>query len=166
MNFPQLAKLVQTKLIRGSLLVAAVYLAAAKLGLTTAFTAEQVTLVWPPTGLSLGILMLLGPDLWPGLLLGAFVANLTAHQPVALARRVGSAVHYPREYLVFPFLIWAAIRFGIAGAAFANLLTATIAIWGTGRGFGPYAAGQGDERLMLLQIFLSVVSSSGLLLGA
>jgi diguanylate cyclase (GGDEF)-like protein/PAS domain S-box-containing protein len=290
MTFPQLAKLVQTKLIRGSLIVAAVYLAAAKLGLTTAFTAEQVTLVWPPTGLALGLLMLAGPDLWPGVLLGAFVANLTAHQPVAVAlavaagntlegmtgawllrrfvgmplsqswqrsmlavvvfgalastmisatigatslcvgglqswssfwsmwrtwwlgnaagdlivaptllafsarprnlnwvqrleigalvaglsltsvvvfaRRFDSAVHYPLEYLVFPFLIWAAIRFGITGAAFANLLTATIAIWGTGRGYGPYAAGQGDERLMLLQIFLSVVSSSGLLLGA
>ena len=70
--------------------MAAVYLAAAKLGLTTAFTAEQVTLVWPPTGLSLGILMLLGPDLWPGLLLGAFVANLTAHQPVAVALAVAA----------------------------------------------------------------------------
>jgi diguanylate cyclase (GGDEF)-like protein/PAS domain S-box-containing protein len=290
MRFLQLVKLVQRKLIRGSFVVAVVYLAAAKLGLTTAFTAHQVTLVWPPTGLALGILMLAEADLWPGVLLGAFVANLTAHQPAAVAlavaagntleamagawllrrfvgtplsqswqrsmlavvvfgavastmisatigvtslcagglqpwssfwtmwrtwwlgnaagdlivapallafsarprnlnwlhrveigaliaglsitsvvvfaRRFDSAVHYPLEYLVFPFLIWAAIRFGIAGAAFANLLTATIAIWGTGRGFGPYAAGQGDERLMLLQIFLSVVSSSGLLLGA
>src|SRR4029079_10424864 len=90
MTFPQLAKLVQTKLIRGSLIVAAVYLAAAKLGLTTAFTAEQVTLVWPPTGLALGLLMLAGPDLWPGVLLGAFVANLTAHQPVAVALAVAA----------------------------------------------------------------------------
>ena len=98
--------------------------------------------------------------------IGALVAGLSITSVVVFARRFDSAVHYPLEYLVFPFLIWAAIRFGIAGAAFANLLTATIAIWGTGRGFGPYAAGQGDERLMLLQIFLSVVSSSGLLLGA
>jgi diguanylate cyclase (GGDEF)-like protein/PAS domain S-box-containing protein len=96
----------------------------------------------------------------------ALVAGLAITSIVVFARRFDNAAHYPLEYLVFPFLIWAAIRFGIAGAAFANLLTATIAIWGTGRGFGPYAIGQGDERLMLLQIFLSVVSSSGLLLGA
>jgi len=290
MRFPQLAKLFRQKLIRESLAVGLVYLAAARLGLTTAFTAQQVTLVWPPTGIALAVLMLVGPDLWPGILFGAFLANLTSHQPVAVAlaiaagntleamtaawllrqfvatpmsqswergmlavvvfgalastaisatigatsfcasglqpwssfwsmwrtwwlgnaagdlivlpallafsarprllnwqqrveigalvaglaitsivvfaRRFDNAAHYPLEYLVFPFLIWAAIRFGIAGAAFANLLMSAIAIWGTGRGYGPYAIGQGDERLMLLQIFLSVVSSSGLLLGA
>ena len=104
---------------------------------------------------------------WPQRLeIGALVTGLAVTSVVVFARRFDSAVHYPLEYLVFPFLIWAAIRFGIAGAAFANLLTATIAIWGTGKGFGPYAFGQGEERLMLLQIFLSVVSSSGLLLGA
>src|SRR5215475_218688 len=240
MQFPLFATFVRKKLIRESLVVGALYLAAAKLGLTTAFTAQQVTLVWPPTGIALGVLMLVGPDLWPGILFGAFLANLTSHQPVAVALAIaagntleamtaawllrqfvatpmsqswergmlavvvfgalastaisatigatsfcasglqpwssfwsmwrtwwlGNAAHYPLEYLVFPFLIWAAIRFGIAGAAFANLLMSAIAIWGTGRGYGPYAIGQGDERLMLLQIFLSVVSSSGLLLGA
>src|SRR5207244_5340497 len=58
---------------------------------------------------------------------------------------------------------------GSAGAAFANLLTATVAIWGTVYSFGPYAAAPGpagEERLMLLQIFLGVVATSGLLLGA
>jgi hypothetical protein len=33
-------------------LLAAVYFGAAKLGLTIAFVAEQVTLVWPPTGIA------------------------------------------------------------------------------------------------------------------
>src|SRR5215467_11670874 len=90
MRFQQLVKLVRQKLVRGSLLVALVYLAVAKLGLTTAFTAEQVTLVWPPTGLALGVLVLLGPDLWSGILLGAFVANLTAHQPPAVALAIAA----------------------------------------------------------------------------
>ncbi len=41
--------------------LAIVYVAAAKFGFTMAFTAEQVTLVWPPTGLALAALLLLGP---------------------------------------------------------------------------------------------------------
>jgi diguanylate cyclase (GGDEF)-like protein/PAS domain S-box-containing protein len=98
--------------------------------------------------------------------IAALVAGLSIASVVVFERRFDSAAHYPLEYLVFPFMIWAAIRFGIAGAAFANLLTAIIAIAGTVGGFGPYAIGQGDDRLMLLQIFLSVVCSSGLLLGA
>jgi len=85
---------------------------------------------------------------------------------IIFTHKLDGASHYPLEYLVFPFLIWAAIRFGIVGAAYANVLTSAIAIAGTVRAFGPFAAGGGDERLMLLQIFLGVISSSGLLLGA
>ncbi len=290
MRFPGLAKLVHRKLVRDSLIFAAVYLAAAKFGFTMAFSAQQVTLMWPPTGLALAAMVLVGPELWPGVFLGAFLGNVTTHEPalmalsaaigstleaiaaawllrrfaesplsrswqrrmlavvtvaalgstviaatigvaslcasglqpwssfwplwrtwwlgdaagdlivapallafnarprhvswrqlteivalvvglstvsiIVFARRFDSAAHYPLEYLVFPFLIWSALRFGIAGAAFSNLLTAVVAIGGTARGFGPYAVGQGDDRLLLLQIFLSVVSSSGLLLGA
>jgi Amt family ammonium transporter len=33
-------------------------------------------------------------------------------------------------------------------------------------GVGPYAVGRGDDRLMLLQIFLGIVGGSGLILGA
>src|SRR5262245_65092966 len=39
-------------------LLAAVYFGAAKLGLTMAFVAEQVTAVWPPTGIALATLLL------------------------------------------------------------------------------------------------------------
>jgi integral membrane sensor domain MASE1 len=46
--------------------VAAAYLVAAKFGLTMALTAEQITLVWPPTGLALAALLLVGADVWPG----------------------------------------------------------------------------------------------------
>ena len=35
------------------LFTAAVYVASAKLGLTLAFVAQQVTVVWPPTGIAL-----------------------------------------------------------------------------------------------------------------
>jgi integral membrane sensor domain MASE1 len=56
------------------LATAAVYFAAAKLGLSLAFVAEQVTVVWPPTGIALAALLLIGPNVWPGVALGAFAA--------------------------------------------------------------------------------------------
>lgn len=285
MPFPQRVAGVRTKLIRRLLAVAVLYVIAAKFGFTMAFTAEQVTLVWPPTALSLAAVLLVGTEVWPGIFLGAFIANITTHEPIgvalaiaagntlealvaatlirgaagahlsrswletslavvvggALASTIVSATigvaslclgglqpwtafgslwrtwwlgdaaadliivpavlafnarpralgwrrhlefaaltiglaavsvvvfarhpdlarRYPLEYLVFPFLIWAAIRFGIAGAAFANILAAAVAIAGS--------VSQGtrtDDGLMLLQIFLSVMATSGLLLGA
>src|SRR5689334_8786355 len=51
--------------------IAAVYFAAAKLGLSMAFVAEQVTAVWPPTGIALALVVVLGPAVWPGIALGA-----------------------------------------------------------------------------------------------
>src|SRR5258706_4155023 len=71
-------------------LIAAVYVATAKFGFTMAFTAEQVTLVWPPTGLPLATLLLLGQDVWPGIFIGAFLANVTTHEPLAVALAVAA----------------------------------------------------------------------------
>src|SRR5499426_2295007 len=67
------------------LTLAAIYVAAAKFGFTMAFTAEQVTLVWPPSGLSLAALVVLGLDVWHGVFLGALVANVTSHEPALAA---------------------------------------------------------------------------------
>ncbi len=58
-------------------IVAAVYLAAAKLGLSLAFVNASATAVWPPTGIALAALLVLGYRVLPGILLGAFLANLT-----------------------------------------------------------------------------------------
>lgn len=64
---------------RAALIVAtaAVYFVAAKLGFNLAFVAEQVTVVWPPSGIALAALLVLGPEVWPGIALGAFLANIT-----------------------------------------------------------------------------------------
>jgi len=69
-----------------AILVAALYVAAAKLGFTMAFPAPQVTVVWPPTGIALAAVLLLGRRIWPGIALGAFLANVTApNETVATA---------------------------------------------------------------------------------
>ena len=36
----------------------------------------NVGLIWPPVGLMLGAMILLGYEVWPGILLGAFATNL------------------------------------------------------------------------------------------
>src|SRR5262245_8260183 len=58
-------------------LLATVYFWAAKLGLSMGVT-PRVTTVWPPTGIALAALLLFGYRVWPGIALGAFLANVTA----------------------------------------------------------------------------------------
>src|SRR5262249_469103 len=59
-----------------------------------AFGTEQVTAVWPPTGLALAALLILGADVWPGVWIGAFLANAMAHEspPVAAAIATGNTL--------------------------------------------------------------------------
>jgi two-component system CheB/CheR fusion protein len=271
--------------------VAAVYFAAAWLGLRLGVV-EQVSAVWPPTGIALAVLLLGGYRLWPAILLGAFLANVQANEPLltaggiaagntlealagawllrrvvgfrpALARprdalglvllaaglsttlsatvgvtslclggvhpwsrygplwcvwwlgdALGALVvapllltwaagprlvrrpwavtefaallggliavslsafaggvgvglaHHPLEYTVFPFVIWAALRFGPPTTTLVTFLASGIAILGAVYGLGPFTGGTLNERLILLQMFTGVVACTGLLLAA
>jgi PAS domain S-box-containing protein len=69
--------------------LAAVYLAAAKLELSLAFTHPSVSLVRPPTGIALAALLLFGYRLWPGVAMGAFLANATMDVSLATAAGIG-----------------------------------------------------------------------------
>ncbi|HEX3148911.1 MAG TPA: MASE1 domain-containing protein [Gemmataceae bacterium] len=85
------------------LALAAIYLGAAKLGLSMAFVAEQVTPVWPPTGISIAAILILGYRVWPGIALGAFLANATANEPIGTA--IGIAVGNTLEAIVAVWLL-------------------------------------------------------------
>src|SRR5262245_42503538 len=78
------------RFLAGVLALAGVYFGAAKLGLSLAFVAEQVTVVWPPTGIALFAILLFGPRAWPGIALGAFLANATAHEPPLVAAGIAA----------------------------------------------------------------------------
>ena len=69
----------------GILLLFLVYVATARLGLRMDAVAGFATLVWPPTGISLAVLLLFGKQLWPGVLLGALTVNLLAGAPLPVA---------------------------------------------------------------------------------
>jgi PAS domain S-box-containing protein len=74
--------------------VAAAYYGAAKIGLELSVAHGLITPVWPPTGVALAALLVLGPRLWPAIALGAFLANLTsdASAPVAASIAVGNTL--------------------------------------------------------------------------
>jgi PAS domain S-box-containing protein len=277
--------------------IAAVYFGAAKLGLSMADPniAQQVTIVWPPSGIALVVLLLFGFRFWPGIALGAFSANLLASEnvltavgiatgntlegvlgawllrklcrfdpslerlkdvvglivlaagistivgatigtsclcledggkvpfygriwliwwfgdamgelvmapvlllwlrrlppPYSLSRMIEGTVlgaslmlvcqivfagefatgikNYPLEYTVFPFVIWAALRFGQRGTTAVTFVASVIAITGTISEFGPFARGFGRtglECLFLLQVFMGIVAVTGLVLAA
>jgi integral membrane sensor domain MASE1 len=57
--------------------LAVVYFGAAKLGLKLAFVNASATAVWAPTGITLAAFLIFGFRVWPGIFLGAFLANLT-----------------------------------------------------------------------------------------
>jgi len=275
-----------------SLILIGVYIGTSKLGFTMAFTAEQITAIWPPTGIALAAVLLFGFRVWPAIAVGAFLTNITAHEPVVTAlgiacgntleavagawmlRRfvkfensmgrfqdvlglvflsaiastmisatmgvislclgdvqswsafpklwplwwIGDAVGaitlapfiiawagYFRDpwrwfriieglvllagltfallcvftepvtmgrigpafiYIVFPFVIWAALRFGQRGTSLATLISSGIAIWATLHNVGPFKMDSLDESLILLQSFMAIVAITGLCLSA
>ncbi|HKY32566.1 MAG TPA: MASE1 domain-containing protein [Candidatus Polarisedimenticolia bacterium] len=59
------------------LAVAAIYFLAARLGLLLAFERTNASPVWPPSGIAFAAVLLAGRGVWPGILLGAFAANLS-----------------------------------------------------------------------------------------
>ncbi|MEX1247437.1 MAG: MASE1 domain-containing protein [Anaerolineales bacterium] len=75
-------------------------------------------------------------------------------------------LHQALIYMVFPFVIWAALRLGQQGATLTTLLVSGIAIWGTVQGLGPFALESKNESLILLQTFMGVVSLTALILAA
>jgi diguanylate cyclase (GGDEF)-like protein/PAS domain S-box-containing protein len=274
--------------------VAALYFIAAKAGLSLAFATKQVTAVWPPTGIAFAAYVLFGVRrVWPGVLLGAFLANATADEPLVtaagiavgnslagvvglgLVRRVvpdfqrslgrvrdilalvvlggatgcvvsasggvaslalagivpwsaylsvwwvwwigdtlgvllfapfllawwderrpppgrrrlaewsalfaglaamchvtfsglviPTSANFHLPYAVFPFVIWAGLRFGQREATSASVLVSWFAIWGTVHDRGPFASGTLDERLVVLEVFMGVTVVTALTIAA
>jgi PAS domain S-box-containing protein len=120
------------------LALAGVYAIVGRLGLSIAPVHLFASLVWPPTGIALAALLLRGPQLWPGVALGAFAVNASAGAPVLVA--AGICVGNSLEALVGARLI---CRFGeqawsldrlrnaivfVAGALLSTAIGATVGV--------------------------------------
>lgn len=268
------------------ILLAGIYFATAKLGLQLASAHPSITAVWPPTGIALTALVLRGYKMWPGVALGAALANaFTGDAPLLtvfgiaigntleallgayllvrvarfrpslervrdvlalvvlaaglstiasatvgvtslwigdqinagdlpsawrvwwlgdmggdllvapfllviasgarLSRRPGTIAEActlvcavaglslllfsqdtPLTYLIFPSLIWAALRFRQLGATVSSLIVATIAGIYVENDLGPFTRGAADDSLLLSQTFTGVAGVTALLLAA
>jgi PAS domain S-box-containing protein len=84
-------------------LVAAVYFGGAKLGLNLAVGHGVITPVWPPTGIAIAALLLLGPRLWPAVAIGALAGNATSG--VSLSVAAGIAVGNTLEAVLAAYLL-------------------------------------------------------------
>ena len=114
-----------------------------------------------------------GPGRWQGstrgrvelvaLSIGALIAA-----ELGLGRFVDPGVlrHVDYHYLLFPFVIWAALRFGVRGAAIMTLSVATASIVHTVRGAGPFIGQTTTTTLFALSCYLAAVAITGLVLAA
>jgi len=84
-------------------LVAVFYLVAGKLGLRLAFAHPSASPVWPPTGIALAALLVLGYGAWPAILVGAFLVNVTTAGSVATS--IAIAIGNTLEVLVGAYLV-------------------------------------------------------------
>lgn len=83
--------------------LALLYFGAGKAGLALATVNPSASAVWPPTGLAIAALLLFGPALWPGVLVGAFAVNATSAG--TLATSLGIACGNTLEAVVAAFLV-------------------------------------------------------------
>ena len=77
----------------------------------------------------------------------------------------GAALAPVLWYAPLPFLLWAAVRFGVIGTTNALALLVVATIWGAVRGLGPFTGGTPQDIALDLQLFLIAASVPLLLLA-
>ena len=120
-----------------SLIVAILYFAGAELGLSLASLHSNVTPVWPPTGIAIASLLIFGRQVWPGIFVGALVANLLTDIPILSS--LGIAIGNTLEALIAFWLLrrskrWtgslesvsSVLTFVVYASVLAPLVSATI----------------------------------------
>jgi diguanylate cyclase (GGDEF)-like protein len=95
--------------------LAAVYFVAGKLGLQLAYVHASATAVWPCTGIAIAALLVFGYRVWPSILIGAFLVNLTTAGSVETS--IGIAIGNTLEGLAGCYLV---SRFAGGKEAFAR----------------------------------------------
>ena len=88
---------------------------------------------------------------------------------VVLALLVALATLPPQRdvpYIVFPVLLWAAVRFGPRGAASAILVVCSITVWSTAVNKGPFVRDSITDSLLATQLFIAISALTSLVLAA
>jgi signal transduction histidine kinase len=69
-------------------------------------------------------------------------------------------------YIVFPVLLWAALRFGPRGASAAILVVCSITVWNTAQNDGPFVRESITDSLLATQLFIAISALTSLVLAA
>ena len=69
-------------------------------------------------------------------------------------------------YSLVPFLLWSALRFGIAGTSTSMIAIAFISVWGAVRGRGPFTGSDPLQNVLALQVFLLFAATPFMFLAA
>jgi class 3 adenylate cyclase/integral membrane sensor domain MASE1 len=99
--------------------------------------------------------------LWLGLLVG--LSWFVFCDPIRLEK-----APYPLEYVLFPVVIWGALRLGPLGAAVGTAVVAVIATGGITQGQGPFLLTAKDptQAVLSLQAYICVLAFTALILAA
>jgi signal transduction histidine kinase len=95
--------------------------------------------------------------LWEGALILSAVVVLSA---------VALSAASPVTYIVFPALIWAALRFGQRGGTLAIAVAAGLAVFVTAREVGPFVQHSITDPALTTQLYVAVAAVTTLFLGA
>ena len=69
-------------------------------------------------------------------------------------------------YIVFPVLLWAALRLGPRGAATAIVVVCSLTVWNTAQEDGPFVRDSITDSLLATQFFMATAALTSLLLAA
>src|SRR3954469_21313609 len=87
-------------------LLAAAYWGAAKIGLRLAYLDGAVTALWPPVGVGIAVLVLYGPRLWPGIVIGdLLVADFSSPLGTVLGQTAGNTLEVVIAALILRRLV-------------------------------------------------------------
>jgi len=93
-----------------------------KLGLKLAFLNASASAVWPCTGIALAAFLILGYRVWPAILIGAFLVNLTT------AGSVATSIRRPLQFASWRLLRPGELCMGLAHFHDSKHVSAAVAI--------------------------------------
>jgi PAS domain S-box-containing protein len=101
---------------------------------------------------------------WRGLSRWYLIEGAALLTTLVLLAEVPSQRDVP--YVVFPVLIWAALRFGPRGAAAALVVVSSLTVWNTAHNAGPFVRESITDSLLSSQLFLATAALTALVLAA
>jgi signal transduction histidine kinase/ActR/RegA family two-component response regulator len=77
-----------------------------------------------------------------------------------------AAKNYPIAFICGPIVIWTAFRFTPRETATGIFILSALAVWGTLRGYGPFATESGNQSLLTLQASTAILIITAMALAA